>query len=422
LIKRWVGADRVVLEPTTSKRTLVIAVSLTLLAQTLLSMALLGPAVIAPEAARSLGVATERIGIFVALNYLIAMVSGLAGPYAIARWQATRVCQLALLAGALGLGVGTLSSLNGSMLWIVLSSVCLGFGYGVLNPVTSHIIVRVAPPSMLALIFSIKQTGVPLGGVLAGALLPSLALARGWPFAILAVAVACALLALVCQFTRPEIDGADHASADSTIPAKVLPAFSLALIIKPLRLVQQSQRLRDIAMVSTSYAAVQMVLFTYLVAYANIELGYSLVSAGVLYSVTQIAGVSGRIIWGAIADRMRRPLLLLGLLGVMSCLMLALLAAYGANWSWLGLSLFCVVLGAVAIGWNGIYLAEVARGVPKEQVGAATGGAQFFTFFGALGGPALASVMITASGHYALAMAVLGVFALITGVRVMRRA
>ena len=33
----------------------------------------------------------------------------------------------------------------------------------------------------------------------------------------------------------------------------------------------------------------------------------------------------------------------------------------------------CIVLGLTVIGWNGIHLAEVARGVPIEKVGAATG-------------------------------------------------
>ena len=39
---------------------------------------------------------------------------------------------------------------------------------------------RVATSALAPLIFSLKQTGVPAGGMLAGAILPSVALAFGW--------------------------------------------------------------------------------------------------------------------------------------------------------------------------------------------------------------------------------------------------
>ena len=47
----------------------------------------------------------------------------------------------------------------------------------------------------------------------------------------------------------------------------------------------------------------------------------------------------------------------------------------------------CIVSGLTVIGWNGIHLAEVARGVPIERVGAATGGVIVFTFIGVVPGP-----------------------------------
>jgi hypothetical protein len=58
------------------------------------------------------------------------------------------------------------------------------------------------------------------------------------------------------------------------------------------------------------------------------------------------------------------------------------------------------VFGASAIGWNGVYLAEVARRAPAGQVGVATGGTQFFTFLGALSGPPLFAASVSATGGY----------------------
>ena len=47
-----------------------------------------------------------------------------------------------------------------------------GSGYGPITPASSQVLARTAPPSRMALTFSIKQTGVPAGAALAGALLP----------------------------------------------------------------------------------------------------------------------------------------------------------------------------------------------------------------------------------------------------------
>jgi MFS family permease len=47
------------------------------------------------------------------------------------------------------------------------------------------------------------------------------------------------------------------------------------------------------------------------------------------------------------------------------------------------------VFGASAIGWNGVYLAEVARQAPQGQASLATGGTLAFTFLGVVVGPPL---------------------------------
>ena len=49
-------------------------------------------------------------------------------------------------------------------------------------------------------------------------------------------------------------------------------------------------------------------------------------------------------------------------------------------------ALLCL-FGATAVGWNGVYLATVARVAPPGQAAAATAGALFFTFFGVVLGP-----------------------------------
>ena len=61
------------------------------------------------------------------------------------------------------------------------------------------------------------------------------------------------------------------------------------------------------------------------------------------------------------------------------------------------------MLGATAIGWNGVYLAEVARRAPKGQAGMATGGTLGFTYMGVVVGPSMFGLLAEGVGSYGLA-------------------
>ena len=61
----------------------------------------------------------------------------------------------------------------------------------------------------MSLVFSIKQTGVPLGAGLAGAIVPGLQILAGWQAALLAVAAANLVCAIVSQPLRLVVSGTD---------------------------------------------------------------------------------------------------------------------------------------------------------------------------------------------------------------------
>jgi MFS family permease len=146
---------------------------------------------------------------------------------------------------------------------------------------------------------------------------------------------------------------------------------------------------------------VQMTLVTYFMSYLNLELGYGLVAAGLIYSSAHAAGIVGRILWGAVADRWLSPRAVLGALGVMMSLSIFASSFFSASLPLAAVVLVSVFFGASAVGWNGVYLAEVARLAPAGQVGAITGGTQFFTFFGAVVAPPLFGFAVGLVGGYA---------------------
>ena len=382
----------------------ILPLAITLAVQALTSMAMIAPSVMAPVAAAEIGVSAQGIGWFVALEYLFAMLSGLACGALIARFGPLRVCQISVCLAAAGLAAGT-----GGVLLRVAAAGLIGGGYGMVNPVSSHILASAAPPRMLSLIFSIKQTGVPLGGALAGALVPSLVLALSWRWSAAAVALLCLLGALLIQPAR----AADAAAS------RARPSGSARDFFAPLGMVIANPQMLELAIVSMIFGSAQLSLIAYFVSYLNLELGYGLVAAGLIYSAAHVSGIVGRIAWGAVADRWLSPRSMLGLLGLMMALSGVGVASLSADWP-LPLVLFLSALfGASAVGWNGVYLAEVARRAPPGRVGALTGGTQFFTFIGALAAPPLFGFVAGLAGGYGKAYLAFCLLPALAGLRML---
>lgn len=82
----------------------------------------------------------------------------------------------------------------------------LVLGYGPNTRGASHILARVAKPKELALVFSIKQSGAPLGGFLAGIIVPLVVLSSGWREALMVSAVLGTAAAILVQPLRAKAD------------------------------------------------------------------------------------------------------------------------------------------------------------------------------------------------------------------------
>lgn len=377
--------------------------------QAMVSMALLTLPAMAPAVARALAVPSTLVGAYVALCYFAAMLSSLVGGTLVRRLGAIGVSQLGLGLCAVGLALCALPWLPA----VALGALCIGAGYGPITPASSHLLALTTPAHRMSLVFSIKQTGVPAGGMLAGALVPGLSLWLGWQGTLLAVGGVCALCAALAQPLRAALD------------ADRQPAQPLALqaLFKPIGMVLGQPSLRALAACSFLFSAVQVSTTAYMVTYLNESLGMTLLAAGAALSVSQLAGVVGRIAWGAVADRglgPRNTLMLLATLMMVGSVLTALLQP---QWPTLLIWAIVALLGASAIGWNGVYLATVARQAPPGQAGVATGGTLLFTFMGVVCGSPAFGALAGASGSYRIAFAALALpAALALGLLVWRAA
>lgn len=361
--------------------------------QAMVSMALLTLPAMAPVAAQGLGVPPALVGAYVALCYLAAMLSSLIGGTLVRRLGAIRVSQLGLALCAIGLLLCAVPWLPA----VALGALCIGAGYGPITPASSHLLALTTPAHRMALVFSIKQTGVPAGGMLAGALVPGLSLWLGWQGTLAVVAGVCAACAVLSQPLRAALD-ADRQPSQ---------ALALGALFRPVGMVLGHRSLAVLAACSFLFSAVQVSVTAYMVTYLNGSLGMTLLAAGAALSVSQLAGVVGRIAWGAVADRglgPRNTLMLLAVLMIVGSVLTALLQP---GWPTALIWAIVALLGASAIGWNGVYLATVARQAPPGQAATATGGTLMFTFMGVvLGSPAFGA-LAGFSGSYRLAFAAL---------------
>jgi MFS family permease len=361
-------------------------VAVTLAVQALTAMAVAVPAVLAPVAAGDFGRAPTAVGQWVGFSYMVAMFAGLASGTLVGRHGAVRVLQVAVLGVALGLAVGAGTHLA----LLLVCGALLGTAHGLVNPASSAILAVAAPARVRSMIFSIKQTGVPLGGAVAGMLVPVMLLWTSWQYAVLALALfAAAFIAVLVPFRR---------IYDNDLrPGERL---HLRRFAAPVAEVWANRPILELALVSGVYSAVQMSFTTYLVSYLKLELGYSLVAAGLMFSAAQIAGVLGRVLWGAVADRVLEPRRVLAMLGLTMALCGVAAALFTAGWPFPAVLAVCVLYGATAVGWNGVFLAEVARLAPEGRVAIVTGGTQFFTFAGVLIGPPVFGAIAAGTGSY----------------------
>ncbi len=348
--------------------------------------------VLAPAMAGETGVPASLAGFHTALVYLGALFSGpFTGPL-IRRWGGVRMLQVCMLAVGVGIAIAAL----GHPVALVLSALVAGLGHGPLTPGGSHLIAAHTPARRRALVFSLKQAGVPLGAMVVAALAPAIALVAGWRISILCMAAIAFVVAIAIQPLRAGLDQGREAVGGVGSGFGGLLRESVASV----GMLRQDRELARLTVMACGYGIAQFCFSTFFVAYQVASLGVPLAQAGLHLALAQASGVVGRIGWALLADRLgaRNVLVACGLGAAAAGLVLAFAEP---AWPLLAVTLAGMVMGATAVGWNGIMLAEAARLAPPGQVGAATSALSFAFAVTMLVAPPGFSLLIGLTGSYA---------------------
>ncbi len=360
----------------------IIPVATMLAIQVMVSLSVLSLSVMMPAVAKDLAIDPKLVGIFTAIIYAVAATMALAAAGPILRFGSVRMCQAALLMAALGLAFNALAFVAAT----VLAVVCIGAAQGPLNPASAHVLAQRVPREYFGMVFSIKQTGVPVGFALAGLLFPQLLEWVGWRGASLIAAGGALLAALAIEPLRRDLDVIATASK---------PTGSIWTSV---RFVLSHDQLRVLGWSALVYVIAQHTFTFYLVTYLYEHCRLSIVQAGFLLSLSQIIGTGVRLVSGGVGDRLPRMQLLgwTGILMTAGCIATGLLAPDSPFWV---ITFVVVAYGGVVISWNGTSQAEFAHLAPPGETAAVASVQTALAFSGAVFGPPIFALIASVASY-----------------------
>jgi MFS family permease len=338
---------------------------------------------LAPFARGDLHLNVVEVGLFATILNLGTMLALLPAGWAVDILGERRV----LVAGGLATGVAAaIATLAPQFVVLLPLLIVVGIASATPTPAGSTAIISAFSGRDRGFIMSVRQTGIPLGGGLAALLLPPLAIAAGWRHAlqlaaILAVAggVAGSLLlrsarSAPVSVSRPRVSVREVATRDATF-------MGLAAIFLTLG---------------------QFALVSYIALYLLTLWHLSLAVGSLFLVAVNAGGVAGRMLWGTVSDRLfsgrrRAPLITVGLIAAAGFLLLAVLPLSTPPLAILGA---VILLGATAIGWNGVWVTLLSEIAPPDQRGRTVAYGLTISQVGIFGGPPAFGALVSLTGSF----------------------
>jgi MFS family permease len=303
---------------------------------------------------------------------------------------------------AAGVGIAALARSYAMLLVVLLIG---GTGYATSQPGGSKAIADWFSTRGRGLAMGIRQTGLPLGGAAAAAVLPALAATASWRWALIMGAAVSALGGVVFLLIYR------RTAAEDSVAYRLIPRFRELVSMKTLRPALWT----GLLMVGTQFCIVSD-LMLFLRDVHQLPLSRS---AWFLFAA-QLAGVAGRIVLAAWSDRLgpggrMRPVVL-SLLVVAGCAVALPLVPVSVSRS--ALFLLAMLLGFFAFGWYGPWVVHVAELAPAGAVGLTLGVAMTANQISIAGAPPLFGLALDLSGGYLVPWWLLALVLVVGAVRV----
>ena len=354
----------------------------------------LGP--IAPLIMAEFAISRAQVGLVQTSIYLSGTWSAMVGGRIADRaGERTALIASGLITGAASVAAG----LVGPFWAFLVVAFVVGIGTGVQNPAGSAAVMRWFPPRRRAFAMGIRQTGVPVGGVLAATAWPWIATHWGWRTSyMLAGVMACLGTALIASsYWDPEREPSSGAATRS------------------MRDLMTDRRLWLLALTYNGQIVAQYSVSVYFVLFLHEALDLPLIAASSLFAVVSVTAIGGRMGWGLISDSWfdgaRRPVLaIIALLTLISMLMAASLPSHASPALAVVLA---IMIGFTAFSWTGIYGTLAIELAGRASAASAVAWVHLLGGVGSLGAAPLFGYVVDRTGSYRIAWLVVAVAVLV---------
>ncbi len=347
------------------------AVTISLVVQTAISLLAACIPVLASEIAAGRNWSVTLVAFYPSIVFAAAFLISFEVPNLLKRMGGMGLSLACVMSCALGL-VCLLSPIAAG---VALAPLAIGCATGCMNPASAQVLGPRTSARTAGLIMSIKQTGVPLGGALAGGLVPWLVLTSGWRFAV--VEMVLASVAMVVLFLP----------AVQWLNGNAKPAAARYKPLDPAKRLLKVPGMGLLLLASFAFSATQLCLRSFFTVYLVENQARTLAIAGLAFSASQLAGIVGQVGWAALSDRVLSARSVMAIIGMTMTAAALLTAVMTPAWPTVLIIVVAVLFGGSAAAFIPVVLGEIARNAPPDQVGVLTSGGQLFLMGGALAGP-----------------------------------
>ena len=380
---------------------------------------LIAPAIVAVDLISTLGITTSTFGIAISANTVAAAVFAPLSGRLTDRFGPKLSTVLTMATAGLGLIVMAYAA---RLSVLICAAVFAGIGQGWCNPATNKLIAERVPAGRRGTITGIKQSGVMFGSTLAGATLPTLAVAFGWRAAMAVYGVVALVTATGVQIfmrsggggrTAAEATGhARHspglladggryvvrgATGDGWVPVgrrgeavrrafgqsvpliqHIDPEAARSAVAAAAELHEATERRvrRRLIGIVTWYSLLMGAIVggvsRFLPLFAEEALGWTNFWAGMVTALMGVTAVVSRVWWARTTERRVAPLRALALQAALTVGAIALLLAavdVGGALLWV----MAPLAGFSMASWNSVAMLALITGVPVAMAGRASG-------------------------------------------------
>ena len=279
------------------------------------------------------------------------------------------------------------SGFNGLLFVLLL----IGMFYSVSQPGGSKVILKWFRKENRGLAMGIRQAGIPIGGALAGVLIPFLTVQYNMTYAINSIACICIIGGLLFFMFYKE----------PYVQEEARKGHNNISFWMELKVVICKKELYPIYITGICMISLQMVLVGHFMKFLAGEQSITFIVAGTVFSVMFFSGMIGRIALATISDVLykgnrRIPLFIavcasigLMLLLVMNIHTITSGVLYGVS----------ALLGFFSIGWFSLFIAEVAELASEESVGITVGLALTLNQIAIIVAPVLFGYIVDEKGY-----------------------